>query len=194
VRILILDSNHNDLKEFCKVIDTLPLEIIVDIAYNHDRAMDLYTQNKYELVFIDFLMQMEKKVIEQIVCFDPEQRIITFTNIHNCSDDMACSFCKNTYKKERLLKPISKDDIVSVLTNKKCIYENFDNIRILHLKKIEKCIKDSYPHFTFDTESLTFIDTKNKPYNRAFFVLIGELKEYKISYIVDENANIKVLI
>lgn len=193
MRILIYDINSKDLEYLCEMIKSLPIESYVDKITDYNHGTDLYDKNKYDIVFIDFIDKDGKSFLEYILKNDSAQRIITISDVFECSEKLGCDFCLDNYNKERILKPINYADIIKIFSNSKYRCDSFSNsLLLMQLKQIEKILKQTYSDYDLDVESLTFIGKRAKKYDTDFFIIIEKLNTHKIEYSVDENSNIKI--
>ena len=122
------------------------------------------------------------------------QRIITISDIYECSLKYGNKFCLENYSKERLLRPISHRDIIKILTGKSFIDNKYSNdLLLLELRQIEKIITLTYTSFEFDVEKLKFINTGERTYQSDFFLIVEKLNEYDIQYSSEQNGDIRII-
>jgi len=194
MRILIYDNNSKDLEYLCEMLKSLPIESCVDKITDYNHGTDLYHKFEYDIVFIDFIDNIGKSFLEYILKVNSTQRIITISDVFECSEKMGCDFCSDNYNKERILKPINHTDIIKIFSDTQYRCDSFSNsLLLMQLKQIEKIIKETYSDYDLDVESLTFIGKRTKKYDADFFIIVEKLNTHKIEYSVDENSNIKVI-
>ena len=194
MKILIYDTNRQDLAHLCNLIQNLPLDVDMDTASDFNQGANLYHANKYEVIFIDFAVNGGKKFLADVLKNDAHQRIITISKVIECSEMLGCDYCLEHYNKKRILKPITQDEVIDIFSNKEYPCPKYAGVALfMKLKQIEKIVKQSYTNFTLDTEKLIFIDHGQHHYDNDFFTIIEKLTQYSIKHTVDENGNIKVL-
>lgn len=193
MKLLLYDNDAKHLKEICTLINKFPMDILIDKTYNYADVVDLYKSNHFDIIFIDFTDVYGKKILEYILKDNPKQRIITMSDLFECSESLGCDYCKEHYVKDRVLKPITQDDMKNILTNNFTCEKYSDDILIMKLKQIEKTHLNTYSNYNLDVDNKTFVNIHNESYGRDFFHLIEYLDEYKIKYNVLANLNIEIL-
>jgi len=193
--LLFEDKNAEEYSSnFTHVINVLPTKIILDTTTSYIEARSLYTNYVYDIVFIDFVCYEGGKLLSFIIDANPSQRIITVSDIHECTLKYGDRLCLENYSKERLLRPIVHKDIIKILTGKSFIDNKYANdLLLLELRQIEKTITFSYSSFEFDVEKLRFINTGERTYQSDFFLIVEKLNEYDIQYSSEQNGDIRII-
>lgn len=98
-----------------------------DTVDNYEEGIELYKNNKYDIVIIDFASKDGSKLLKEILEIDKKQRIITLSSTLSCSEELGCEYCKEHLNKRRLLKHLSKDELNNLVKNfdtTECPYYN----------------------------------------------------------------------
>jgi hypothetical protein len=186
MKILIYDNNPADLSKLCAMIETLPIDFLIDKVSHYNDCIELYGKYSYDMVFIDFADNIGKNILSYILEKNPKQKVVTMSDIDNCSEKQGCDFCVTTYNKKRVTKPIQGIDLIKILSkNEQCkLYCNND--LLIKLEIFSKGLN----YLTFDREQ--FIFTKNEQsYHKEMVDIIrlcDTLTEAKINFAIIENG------
>ncbi len=196
MRLLLFENKNGEeySSNFSHVINVLPTQITIDRITSSKEGSKLYCDYSYDIVFIDFVCYEGKQLMSFIIESNPSQRIITISDIHECSLKYGNTFCLENYSKERLLRPIVHKDIIKILTGKSFVDNKYaNNLLLLELRQIEKIITFTYSSFEFDVEKLKFINTGERTYQSDFFLIVEKLNEYDIQYSSEQNGDIRII-
>ncbi len=194
MRILIYDNNTKDVNYLYQKLKGLPLDSQVDTSSTYNNAIDYYDTDKYNIIFIDFIDETGKEVLEYIIRDNPKQRIITISKVLECSEKLGCDFCLNNYNKKRILKPIHIDEIIKIFSNKETDCTTYlNNSLLMKLQQLDKLVQESYSNYTLDQENLTFVNNGSSSMCNGFFFILDKLAEYNVKHEVEGNNNIKGL-
>ncbi len=186
MRILIYDNNIEDIVYLHGLIQQLPLDIFIDKASDYLDEIALYSKHTYDIVFIDVIDDIGKKLLSYILSNNPKQKIISMTDASDCIHTTSCDLCLTDYNKSRFIKPINIQDIFNIfLENNKCNVGFCDNKLLLKLLLLNKRINS----YTLNTDTLRF--TKKTNYNisnvRDIVELAEQLTSLKINFKVETN-------
>jgi len=85
------------------------------IANSFNEAMELYKNNKYDVIIVDFTVDNGSKFLEEVMLINPQQATITLSYKHEYSVLEGCEHCIENYNRRRLVKPTSSAKILSTL-------------------------------------------------------------------------------
>jgi len=196
MRLLLFEDKNGEeySSHFSHVINVLPTKIKIDKTSSYLEASKLYTNYTYDIVFVDFVCSQGVQLLSFIIDSNPSQRIITISDIYECSLKYGDRLCLENYSKERLLRPIVHKDIIKILTGKSFVDNKYaNNLLLLELRQIEKIISFRYSSFEFDVEKLKFINTGERTYQSDFFFIVEKLNEYDIPYTSEQNGDIRII-
>lgn len=152
MKILIYDNNPKDMSRLCEMIKALPVEFFVDKATHYEDCVGLYEKYEYDIVFVDFSDDIGRNFLTYILDKNPNQRIITLSNLEACSSSNGCDFCDSTYNKKRVVKPIKQSELMDILL-KKYVCKMYCNDKVLiTIENISKTINT----LAFDSKTYTF--------------------------------------
>ena len=190
MKILIYDNNPDDLSKLCTMIETLPINFLLDKVSEYDDCIELYDKYTYDIVFIDFADDIGKKILSYILEKNPKQKVVTVSDIEVCSEKRGCDFCATTYNKKRVTKPIQEAELFKLLSkNEPCkLYCSSD--LLIKLDLISKDIN----YLTFDKEQFSFIKNgQNYHKEMGDMIRLGDiLTEAKINFEIVGNG-VKIL-
>jgi len=191
--ILIYDEeyekNHHDyIKPLTDNIKNLHATILDDL----NNAQNIFTNNKFEYVIVDFTNSDGKNFLNFVLQQNPEQRVITLS-YELVSSKENCSDCLQQFKKRRLIKPVEAIDIYKTIKNfdeMECKYYNhFSNPHILVNDLVSR-----YDYFDFDEQEQT-IEKSNKENDyciKEYIDLVDKLKKYEIKHEIIGEFQIKI--
>lgn len=184
MRILIYDNNKQDLEKFCNMINLYPIEIIVDKASDYNDIIYFISQHIYDKVFIDYNDDIGKKLVTEIVEKNPKQKIFLLSDSYDCPLERNCDLCKDKFKKNIIIKPLSQNQLTKILSRKFTCENEFLSEKEFKLKKIKKKVQIEYPYLKFEyckdrdsflsdnipTSALVFVTDLLNKHNIAFHV------------------------
>lgn len=63
------------------------------------------TPNRYDIVVINFGSFNNNKLLDDVLKFNPKQRIVIISSDSKCTDGISCEHCTKHYNKVRLIPP-----------------------------------------------------------------------------------------
>jgi hypothetical protein len=168
------------------MLEALPMNFLIDKVSHYNDCIEFYDKYSYDMVFIDFVDEIGKKILSYILDKNPKQKIITISDMDECSEKRGCDFCTTTFNKKRVTKPIQEIDLIKILSkNEPCkLYCGTD--LLIKLEIISKSIKN----LTFDKEQFIFTK-KGHGYNKEMLDMIrlsDVLTEANINFEIVENG------
>jgi len=97
-----------------------------------DKAIAFYTNEKPDMVLIDFVLDFGLAALRKILAINPTQPIITISNSYECADIFGCVFCIENYKKKRVIKHQGIHDLLYLI-------DNFDEMPCEYAHKYDQC-------------------------------------------------------
>jgi hypothetical protein len=186
IKILIYDENLQDLSTLCRMIKILPIEYHIDTITSYEECINLYTKEKYDIVFIDFSNDIGKDILSHIVAIHQWQRIITISGTNSCSDHYGCMDCLEKYNKFRVVKPITENELFKIiLKNELCAsYCNEDSL--LQLEALSK----KFTALTLNKNTLFFHNSTDNYHRilRETIQLIYDLEHENIRFQLLDNG------
>ncbi len=87
MRLLLFENKNGEeySSNFSHVINVLPTKIVIDRITSCKEGSKLYCDYSYDIVFIDFVCYEGEKLMNFIIKSNPLQRIITISDIYECS-------------------------------------------------------------------------------------------------------------
>lgn len=129
MNILFLDDDK-ELTYLFQHLDATD-EINIFFCKNEEESRVAYQENPIDIVIINFILEFGKKTLDYIVQINPEQQIITISDLLECSENNGCLYCQSNYNKIRLLKPINTSHLVKYIkdfdSNTCKYYDAFDS-------------------------------------------------------------------
>lgn len=192
MKILIIDHNSLDIQTLITMLQTLDNTIKIDIAHHLDNASDLFSKEKYAFVFINYDFT-DGKIFAQYLCKHyKKQPLIAISSLFDCDNKFDCKFCKESKNRFKLMKPLTFNDLIKILSlqkNQEKCYCDY-NYLLLKLKKVT-C---NYHNFLLDTYSYTIVN-KNSYLKRKENLpnLTQELDTLHIAYHLDSLDNVKII-
>ncbi len=186
MRILIYDNNIEDIVYLHGLIQQLPLDILIDKASDYLDEIALYNNHKYDIIFIDVIDDIGKKLLSYILNKNPKQKIISMTDTSDCIHTISCDLCLAKYNKSKFIKPINIDDILNIfLNNNTCSLSFCDNKILLELSLLNKNINS----YTLNMDNLRF--NKKRNYNMSnvkdTVELVEKLTSLNIDFKIEKN-------
>jgi len=161
MKILIYDNNPADLSKLCTMLESLPMKFFIDKISHYEDCIEFYDKYHYEIVFIDFVDEIGKKILSYILGKNPKQKVVTISDIDECSEKSGCNYCTEKYNKTRVTKPIMENELFKIILKKEpCLLYCNDDL-LIKLEVISKSIHS----LTFDKEKLLFVK-KGQNYHR----------------------------
>lgn len=190
MRILIYDNNLNDLNKLSSIIESFPIETIIDKVSDYKDCIEIYKKHNYDKLFIDYTDDIGKKIAKELTYKNPKQRIYLLNDKYECLHDKDCQVCKENFNQETIIKPINQFQLCKIITrNFKC--ESFNKNEFeFKLEKIKKSIINEYPYFKFKFNKNSK-ELLSEPMSIAILVyIIEQLQENHIEYQVEGNEKI----
>lgn len=161
MKILIYDNNPADLSKLCTMLESLPMKFFIDKISHYEDCIEFYNKYHYEIVFIDFVDEIGKKILSYILGKNPKQKVVTISDIDECSEKSGCNYCTEKYNKMRVTKPIMENELFKIILKKEScpLYCNDD--LLIKLEVISKSVHS----LTFNKEKLLFVK-KGQNYHR----------------------------
>jgi response regulator RpfG family c-di-GMP phosphodiesterase len=174
MNILFLDDDK-ELTYLFQHLDTID-EINIFFCESEQKSINTYGNYHIDIVIINFTLDFGQKILDYILQNNPKQKVITISDVLECSEKNGCLYCQSNYNKIRLLKPINTSELVKYIKSFKhsdCkYYDNFDtNTGLVNImedvirrfsgatyNKETKTISMSYPNKIIDI--IQFLDTK----------------------------------
>ena len=123
MNILFLD-NDKELKQLLKYLDSIG-EINIFFCKDYAESISIYKSVNIDMVIINFTFTFGEETLNYILKENPQQRVITVSDILECSEVNGGIYCQQNYNKIRLLKPINTSQLVNCIKyfdNNKCQY------------------------------------------------------------------------
>ena len=89
----------------------------VHLMSDFDKAMQFYSEQKPEMVIIDFTLPGGLDALKAITNIDPAQHVITISDSLDCSEILGCDYCITNYRKRRVLKHSGIHELLYLLEN-----------------------------------------------------------------------------
>lgn len=150
MRILIYDNSKQNLEKFCNMIDLYPIEIIVDKASNYKDILYFFDNHYYDKIFIDYNDDIGKKLLDKIIEKNPLQKIFLLSDKNDCPLEKNCELCKNKFKKNIIIKPLSQNQLTKIISRKFTCENEFLSTKEFNLEKIKKRVQLEYPYLKFE--------------------------------------------
>lgn len=191
--ILYFFNNQEDCEPF-GVINQLLEEYVFDMTNNYAHAIELTNERDYEIVIVDFTSEDGAKLLITLMQNNKEQKIITLSEKLQCSVLQGCDYCVKNYKRRRVFKPLSMDDVIKTILNYDeidCLYRNkFENI----IEILDKII-GNYDNFEYEPQQHRIKALEKNSSHLVFNDLLkitDILKESNIEFCIDEKYNINL--
>jgi len=186
MKILIYDNNPADLSKLCTMLEALTINFLIDKASNYNDCIEFYNKYPYDMVFIDFADKIGENILFYILEKNPNQKIITISDIEECSEKQGCNFCTTTYNKKRVIKPIQEIELIKILSKREPCKLYCSRDLLIKLDIISKGVT----HLTFDKERFTFIKNgQNYHKEMSDIIRLSEsLTKVNINFKVIENG------
>lgn len=190
MRILIYNNNKDDLEKFYNMITLYPIEIIVDKASDYNDILYFLDKHYYDKIFIDYIDDIGKKLLNKILEKDPKQKVFLLTEEDDCPLEKNCEVCKSKFKKNIIIKPLSQNQLTKIISRKfTCENEHLSTKEFI-LEKIKKRVQSRYPYLKFEycKERDSFL-SDNIPTSTLVFVT-ELLSQHNIKYHVTHKNQI----
>jgi hypothetical protein len=193
MNILIIDTCEETILKLSilsKVFDNLNLKHLLD----YDESLEYYTSTSIDYLIVDFSLNNNNMFVDEVLKRNPQQKIITLSNILKCSDKNGCDHCINNYNKRRLFKPFSVIEIVKVLKDfdNPCLYSN--QFECGNLINIMDDILRTYTHHEYNKETKTIYSLKdNYSTTSDTLDIIALLENQDIKFEIEDQTQIKIL-
>lgn len=184
MKILIYDNNLEDLKKFSAFIKYIPLDIELDKTNDHLEFKKLFEQKTYDTVFVDVNDENGSKLTDLIKKINPVQKTVTINNKFNCSEENGCDFCKTSFNKYRIVKPLNIFDITRALKDEPCSFDCTDDNLQIKLKVLSK----PYGFLSFDSSTQIFTYSGIGDFFSQIINFTVDLAEHNIKYDVEDNC------
>jgi hypothetical protein len=186
MKILIYDNNPADLSKLCAMLESLPMNFLIDKVSHYTDCIELYDKHTYDMVFIDFADEIGKKILSYILEKNPKQKIITISDIYECSEKRGCDFCTTTYNKKRVTKPIQEIELFKILSKKEPCKLYCKSDFLIKLEIISKGIN----YLTFDREHFIFLKNGQNHHKEMGDIirLTYGLTEANINFVIVQNG------
>jgi len=176
MKILIYDNNPADLGKLCNMLEALPMKFFIDKISHYNDCIEFYNRYHYDMVFLDFIDDIGKKILNYILEKNPKQRIITISDVDVCSEKNGCDFCTSTYNKKRVTKPVKENDLFTIFLKEEPCHSYCNLDLLLKLEIISKNIQT----LSFDKERFAFV-RNSQNYHREMSEIIH------LSYTLSEE-------
>jgi hypothetical protein len=190
MRLLIYDNDINNLNKISQMIETFPIETIIDKVSDYNDCILMYKHHVYDKLLIDYTDDIGKKIANKIIDINPKQRLYLLNDEFNCTSGKDCENCKKLYNKETIVKPFNQFQLSKIISKQfKC--ESYKKNEFeFKLEKVKKSIYNEFPYFKF-----AFKENKSmlisSPMSISILVHITELlKNNTIDYQVINNEKI----
>lgn len=186
IKILIYDENWDDLVILCNMIKLLPIEFHIDTIMSYEECTNIYTKEKYDIVFIDFATDIGKEILSYITMTYQQQRIITISGVNNCSDHYGCTDCLKKYNKFRIVKPIKQNELFNIILKNEVCSSYCNEILLLQLETLSKKLTT----LTLNKNTL-FFKNNGDSYHRTMtetIQLINNLKDKNIQFQIFDSG------
>ncbi|MGM0623470.1 MAG: hypothetical protein ACQESH_05550 [Campylobacterota bacterium] len=94
-------------------------------------------KSRIDIIIIDHEVTRGVRVLDNILEIDPDFKILIISSSSHCSEIRGCEYCKEHYKKIRLMTPVDKKDVIDHI-------RHFDHYRCEFEKKCEQITEHSY--------------------------------------------------
>lgn len=194
MKILIYNDNLGDLEYLYNIVDVMHLNIIADKKTDFESFFNVYNKNSYDIVFIEYSINIWEELVTPIVKVNPAQKIILISNEYGCSGKN-CLPCKEKHNVHIVIKPILNTEIMNLFSKKfKC--EEYSRSKLeFNLLTISKKMNFNYGSIDFNRDTYSFeFDNINETKKIMILTdLVSELKNIDIKYKVNENLNVSIL-
>lgn len=191
MRVLIYNNDINSIEFLCEQIKNMPMNTFVDKVSDSGDFIDLFQKHNYDSLVIDVDDDIGKTLLSKALEIDPKQKILTIGDNVDCGENNKCEHCMQNYKKIRLMKPVTDNDLFYALHDIAfCHQYCSDSSAMVKLKNIDKKL-DS---FEFDLQYKAFINTSNflKGRDDEIDVLVSMLEYEGFKYKFDSAKNIYI--
>lgn len=195
MNILIYENNktHNNYLLF--LLDTFKKhlkEIEVINAENYKDFISIYSENHFDIVFIDTENDNGSQILNYLLETNLEQNIVIMNNDYECIDELSCNITNKNYNKYRIIKPINQEELIQILKNEKQD-ELFSNLS--KELKILKIIEKQIDNYKLDLDKSEFIPMNNNFKEKILsstLTILKMLDDHGIKYELLENYTIKL--
>ena len=102
----------------------------VDVVDSLEEVKELYTEDRYDIVIIDFVKDFGVESLKYIDSVNPAQKMITISADEAYSEQKGCQYCVSSHRRRRLVPPFSFPELVSLI-------ENFDLTTCVHKEEFQ---------------------------------------------------------
>jgi hypothetical protein len=189
--ILLIDSDPETVL-LMNILSDIEKEFNVISILNFDDGIAKYKNNAIDLVIVDFSVNENNQLFNEILKINPKQNTITLSDKVACCSTLGCQSCVENFNHKRLIKPINAMQLLSLLNNFngiKCKYYNeFDHIETIMHDIVKRFIGCEY-----DTEKKV-IQFKNNGYHtlQSMINLSSILNEHRIYYKFIDELNVQI--
>ena len=163
------------------------------VPKNDKECMELYKNSIFDFVIVDFSLDNNLVLLNEITKLNSEQRIITLSSNIESSEKSDCIECINNYNRRRVMKPIDLKELYETIIN-------FDNMACKYFKsfkdvnKVVPILLRNYKICNFDPESKVVHCESNNQYmlSNQYYGILSELEKYKINYKIISDYNIQI--
>ncbi len=193
IRILIFDNNLNDLNLLHELIKNMPIETLIDKVSTYNDFILLFKNHTYEQVFIDFMDPKGKDLAQYVKKNRPEQNLILLNEHYNCMYTHDCNSCKEHYNTHTLIKPITQNQIIKVITkNFEC--ENYEKSELeFNLEKAKRVIHNNYPYVKVKDNQVLLASISDSLKTTALVGITDLLSKSSIQYELIDHQKIMII-
>ncbi len=192
MKILIIDTPQTH-ESLMLLSDTLKTGWEIIVPKDHEECMNIYRGNEIDFVIVDFSLENNIKLLEEITKTNPLQRVITLSSNLESSQNSDCVECIEHYNRRRVMKPLNLQELYHTIINfDKMVCKYFKSFK--DTRKVIPILLRNYNLCRFDEESKTiYCDSSNEHILSAqYYSILNELEKYNISYSMISEYNIKI--
>lgn len=195
MNILIYLKHVESLEYLLKIIEMMDLDVVLHEASNEDELLDLYTKDKYDILFLEYSKNIWNSIIQKILHTNTSQNVILLSEEYHCSLNNDCSYCQKNYNVNVLIKPIL-DINTSHLFSKVISCEEYEKSELqFNLMQLVKKLNVEYVSIDVDLTSYIVTYGALKGYRKVLAIadLVRELNIINLHYEVLPNLDVQIL-
>ncbi len=137
MKILIIDEYVALVKVLQEYINKnysfIKVDTLSDIK--HIKSCFHNTHKGYDIVVINFGSFNNNKLLDDVLKFNPKQRIVIISSDSKCTDSISCEHCVKNYNKVRLIPPFGMYSLIDYIVRNEGQeyphYKHCDNFKFL---------------------------------------------------------------
>ncbi|MEA2050912.1 MAG: hypothetical protein U9O56_09310 [Campylobacterota bacterium] len=194
MNILVADTNKQ-IANLLESFKQIKKDINIFEVSNYNNGIDIYNNNKIDLIIIHFDTSHCIELLNSIVKINSSQNTITISDSLCYSEDLGCEYCITHYNRKKLLLPFDPKELFDMILNfnsKKCKYfKSLDHIEDFLGDMLQK-----YSYFIYDSLSKQ-IKVKDESIGSSSLVkdlvnIINMLNNHNIKYSIQNDTIIQI--